>query len=156
MTKTFVEAASFEGTSVVEILQNCVIFNHDTHAAVTGKEVKDYRQIYLEHGQPMLFGKNKEMGLILEDMQLKIVKIGENGISENDILVHDAHAVNPTIHNMLVKMKAPDYPVAFGVIRSVEDDTLEDLIAKQNEDIQAKGRFGSVNDLLLSGDTWEV
>jgi len=156
MTTTFTEAALFSGTSVVEILQNCVIFNHDTHAAVTGKEVKDYRQIYLEHGKPMLFGKKKEMGLVLENLELKVVKIGENGISESDILIHDAHQKNQTIHNLLVKMKAPEFPVAFGIIRAIEDDTLEDLIEEQNQNIQSKNRFSSVNDLLLSGNTWEV
>lgn len=156
MTQTFKECAAFEGTSVVEVLQNCVIFNHDTHAAVTGKEVKDYRQIYLEHGKPMLFGKKNEKGLILDGFKLKVVTLGEDGITEDDILVHDAYEPDPTLHSLLVKMSAPDFPVAFGVIRAVKDDTLEDLIAKQNEVVQSKKKFSSVNDLLLHGDVWEV
>ncbi|MFH2095001.1 MAG: 2-oxoacid:ferredoxin oxidoreductase subunit beta, partial [Bacteroidota bacterium] len=83
-------AAQHEGTSIVEVLQNCVIFNNEVHADITGRDVKNEHQIYLKHGQPMIFGNNNDKGLIVENNALKVVKIGENGITEKDILIHDA------------------------------------------------------------------
>jgi 2-oxoglutarate ferredoxin oxidoreductase subunit beta len=94
-TQIFVEAAKHDGTSVVEVLQNCVIFNDKTYAEITDREVKDERQIVLEHGKPMIFGKDRDKGLMLDGLKLKVVKIGENGITESDILVHEANENNP-------------------------------------------------------------
>ena len=93
MKDVFIQAARHKGTSLVEVLQNCVIFNDDIHAEITSKELREEHQLYLEHGKPMLFGKNKEFGLIQEGARFKVVKIGENGIRKEDILIHDA--VNP-------------------------------------------------------------
>jgi len=145
-----------KGTSVIEILQNCVIFADGAHAAITDKELKDDRQLILEHGKPMLFGKNREKGLILTNTGLKVVELGKDGITEADILVHDAHSVNPSIHWMLVHMKAPEFPVAFGVIRDVEGITYNDALEAQIVDVKAKSNIHSVEDLLNSGDIWEV
>jgi len=145
-----------KGTSVIEILQNCVIFADGAHAAITDKELKDDRQLILEHGKPMLFGKNREKGLILTNTGLKVVELGKDGITETDILVHDAHSVNPSIHWMLVHMKAPEFPVAFGVIRDVEGITYNDALEAQIVDVKAKSNIHSVEDLLNSGDIWEV
>ena len=75
-------AANHKGASVVEVLQNCVIFNDGTHASVATKEGRAKNAIYLEHGKPMLFGENKEFGLMQEGFGLKVVKLGENGITE--------------------------------------------------------------------------
>jgi len=145
-----------KGTSVIEILQNCVIFADGAHAAITDKELKDDRQLILEHGKPMLFGKNREKGLILTNTGLKVVELGKDGITETDILVHDAHSVNPSIHWMLVHMKAPEYPVAFGVIRDVEGVTYNDALETQIVDVKTKSNIHTVEDLLNSGDIWEV
>jgi 2-oxoglutarate ferredoxin oxidoreductase subunit beta len=155
-TEVLVEAGSFKGTSVVEILQNCVIFNQGTHAAVTDKDVKDDRQLILKQGEPMIFGKEKNKGIVLRGFDLEVVTIGENGITEKDLLVHDAKMVNPALHLMLINMKAPEFPVAMGVIRSVEDTTYEDELEKQLATVQAKSKIKCVDDLLFSGDIWEV
>jgi 2-oxoglutarate/2-oxoacid ferredoxin oxidoreductase subunit beta len=155
-TDILVEAGSFKGTSIVEILQNCVIFNQGTHAMVTDKDVKDDRQVILKQGQPMLFGKNKEKGLVLRGFELEVVTIGENGITEKDILVHDAKMVNPSLHLMLINMKAPEFPVAIGVIRSVDDTTYDAELEQQITDVKAKSKIKSVDDLFYAGDIWEV
>ena len=89
-------AATHKGASVVEVLQNCVIFNDGTHASVATKEGRAKNAIYLEHGKPMLFGENKEFGLMQEGFGLKVVKLGENGITEKDILIHDAQCQDNT------------------------------------------------------------
>jgi len=86
MTETFIEADKFKGASVVEVLQNCVIYNDKTHAWITDKEHKEDRQLYLKHGEKMIFGKEKNKGIVLDHGHLKVVTIGENGFTEDDIL----------------------------------------------------------------------
>jgi 2-oxoglutarate ferredoxin oxidoreductase subunit beta len=151
-----VAAAKHDGTSVVEVMQNCVIWNDKTHAEFTDKEVREDRTIVLEHGKPMLFGKNKTKGLILSGLKLVVGEIGVGGVTMKDILVHDAHEPNPGIHMMLVNMKYPDYPVALGVIRDVEDHTYDDEVRDQVLSVQAKTNIRNMDDLLNSGDTWEI
>jgi 2-oxoglutarate ferredoxin oxidoreductase subunit beta len=126
MKEVILEATKHRGTSVVEVLQNCVIFNNRIHSAITGKEVRDDHQIHLEHGKPMIFGTDSKKGLILKGARLQVVTIGENGITEKDILVHDAHNPDDTTHYMLVRMTLPEYPVATGVIRSCACNTTYD------------------------------
>lgn len=151
-----VAAAKHDGTSVMEMLVNCVIFNDGTHLEFSEKSVRADRTIVLRHGEPMIFGANRDKGLILENMKLKVVKIGENGITEKDILVHDAHTDNIGLHSMLVDMKYPDYPVALGVIRDVEDMTYDDRVRDQVAEVKEKAKIKCVDDLLNSGATWTV
>lgn len=155
-TQIYIEAARHKGTSVVEVLQNCVIFNDGIHEAVTGKEVRDDRTIILKHGEPMIFGKNNDKGLILDGLKLKVVKIGENGVTEKNILIHDAKELNPGIHYMLANMKYPEYPVALGVIRSVDGNTYEADVEEQIREIGKTSKIKSVDDLLSSGSVWDV
>ncbi len=108
MTEVMFEAAKHDGTSVVEILQNCVIFADKAHEMITGKEYRDENQIHLRNGEPMVFGKNRDKGIRLNGTQLEVVKIGENGITIDDILVHDRYQQDPGIHLMLAKMAPPD------------------------------------------------
>ena len=98
-----VQAAKHDGTALVEVLQNCVIFNDKTHAVISDKEVRADRTITLRHGEPMIFGKNKDKGLVLDGMRLKAVTIGENGITTDDILVHNAEEQNHGMHMMLCR-----------------------------------------------------
>ena len=124
---------------------------------MTDKEFKDDRQIILRHGEPMIFGKEKNKGLMLaKNGELKIVEIGKDGITKDDILVHDAHNPNPFIHWMLVNMKAPEFPVALGVIRDVEAHTYDEALDQQIEDVKKMSKIHCMEDLLNSGDTWEV
>src|SRR5690554_4803187 len=97
-------AANHKGTSVVEVLQNCVIYNNGIHNAITDPEHRASRQLILEHGKPMLFGAENEKGIIMEKGRLKVAKIGENGVTLDDVLVHDAHEIDPTLHLALINM----------------------------------------------------
>lgn len=151
-----VASAKHDGTSVTEILQNCVIFNDKAYNAFVDKEVREDRTIVLKHGEPMIFGKARDKGIILDGLRLKVVTIGENGITKNDLLVHNAQESNPGIHMMLVNMKWPEYPVAMGVIRDVKDRTYDDCIRDQVIDVQIHAKIHTMEDLLHSGDTWEV
>lgn len=143
-----------KGISIFEILQNCVIFNDGAHKAYTDKETKEDHQLYVKHGEPMIFGKNKDKGLILDEKyRLKVVKIGENGITEKNILVHNAHCESPILHYELAEMADP---IVTGVIRQVELPTYEDVLYKQIETVKAKSKIHTVDELLMSGSTWKV
>ncbi len=153
MQAVFKEAAKHSGTSIVEIMQNCVIFNDKVYANYTAKENRADHIITIEHGKPMLFGANNEKGLVLRGFKLEAVTLGENGITEEDILVHDAYEEDNTVHMMLAKLKMP---IVNGVIRAYKDDTFEMRLKKQVEEIERTSKFKSVNDLFTSGETWEI
>lgn len=155
-TDVMVEAAKHDGTSVVEILQNCVIFNHGTHFAITDRAHREDRVIYLKHGEPMIYGKNKDKGLVLDGFNIKSVTLGKDGYTEDNILVHDATTENPGLHSLLVSMRYPELPVALGVIRSVSAPTYDDLVRDQVIDIHEQAQIKSVDDLLRSGETYEL
>jgi len=155
-TEIYIEAAKHKGTSVVEVLQNCVIFNDGIHNEVLGKDFRDDRTIILKHGGPMIFGKGNDKGLILDGLKLKVVKIGDNGVKEKDLLIHDACEINPGIQYMLANMRYPDYPVALGVIRNVPGNTYENDVEEQIKAIREKSNIKCMDDLLMSGSTWEV
>ena len=104
----------------------------------------------------MIYGKEKDKGLVLDGFKLKSVRIGENGITEDDILVHDAKEPDATLHMMLTKMSLPDLPVALGVIRAVPEATFDDRATNQVEEIKKNSTFKSMDDLLFHGDTWEI
>jgi 2-oxoglutarate/2-oxoacid ferredoxin oxidoreductase subunit beta len=156
MADAIFDAAKHDGTSVVEILQNCIIFNDKAHELITSKETRDDNQLILTHGNPMIFGKNRDKGLILNNGLLEVVKIGQNGISEDKILVHDACSQNFNIQMMLVKMEPPEFPIALGVIRMVKSPTYDDLIEQQIQTSKKKSQIKSVDDLLNSGIIFEV
>ena len=148
-------AAKHKGTSVCEILQNCVIFNDGTHDSVYNKEGRAKNAIYLEHGKPMIFGENKEFGLVQEGFGLKVVKLGE-GYSEKDILVHNAHSEDNTLHLKLALMEGPDFPIALGVIRDVEAPTYNDSVHEQLKSVSEQKSYHNFQELLLTNDIWEV
>lgn len=156
MTEILVESAKHKGTSVVEILQNCVIFNNKVHALVTGRETKDDNQLLLEAGKPMIYGKDRNKGIVLRGTKLETVVIGENGVTVDDLLVHDPTTPDPGIHVMLSKMQVPEFPVALGIIRAVPADTYEDLMTESIKVAKQKSPFKCVDDLLMSGSTWEI
>ena len=86
-----------------------------------------------------------------------MVTVGEEGYTIDDVLTHDAHTPDTTLHSMLAAMKYPDYPVAVGVIRDVEDDHIYDeKVAEQVEKVQTTAKIRCVDDLLRSGETWEI
>lgn len=153
MGQIFVQAQQFKGTSLIEVLQNCVIFNDGCFSGITDKNVKEDKQLYVEHGKPMIFGKERDKGLVLNGLQLEVVTIGENGVTESDILIHDAKLKDPTLHQMLVRMSSP---TVTGIIRAVDDATLEERIEEVTAKVKANSKFKKVDDLFFSGETYQV
>ncbi len=153
MVPVFVAMDKFKGTALVEVLQNCVIFNDGAYSKYTDKTVKEDVQLHLEHGKPMIFGKNKDKGLILDGLKLKVVTIGEDGITEDDILVHDAREKDKTLHLMLAGLK---YPLVTGIIRSVEELTFGERERALAAEVKKKSKFNTPDDLFVSGETYTV
>ncbi len=155
MEACMVASAKHKGASVLEVLVNCVIFNNGVHNDYATREVRDERTITLMHGEKMLFGKDKNKGLVLEGLKLKVVTLGEEGYTLDDVLVHDAHEPDPTLHNMLAMMSG-EMPIALGIIREVEDLTYDGAVEQQIEDVRAKKSYRSFNDLIETESYWEV
>ena len=150
-------ACQHKGASVCEILQHCVIFNNGAYDDVYNKDGRAKRAIYVQHGKPLVFGENNEFGLVQEGFGLKIVEIGKDGITMDDILVHDAHCQDNTLQLKLALMGDGDgFPVALGVIRDVEAPTYNDAVEAQIEEVKAKKPYHNFAELLETNDIWEV
>lgn len=153
MTQIFIECEKFKGTSLIEVLQNCPIFNDGCFDEFTDKKVREDKQLHVEHGKPMIFGKERDKGLVLNKLKLEVVTIGENDIQQEDLLVHNAKEEDPTLHQMLVRLR---YPLVTGIIRSFDDVTLEERKDAQTNEVKAMSKFNKTDDLFFSGDTYEV
>ncbi len=146
-----------KGSSVCEILQHCVIFNNSAYDDVYSKDGRAKNAIYVKHGQPLVFGENNEFGIVQEGFGLKVVEIGKDGITMDDILVHDAHCADNTLQLKLALMGDGDgFPVALGVIRDVEAPTYNDAVEAQIEEVKAKKPYHTFAELLETNDIWEV
>jgi len=156
MKEVMIKASEHRGTSMIEVLQNCIIFANQVHNEITGKEVRQEHQIYLKHGEPMLYGTENNKGLVLEKGRLKSVTIGKNGITLDDILVHDVKDPDDTVHYMLTRMSLPELPVAMGVIRACEGPVYESMLFDQVEYARKNTSIKTVNELLRSGNTFQV
>jgi len=152
-----VAAANHKGASVVEILQNCVIFNNGIHSYLTDKEQRPDHTIHLRHGEKMLFGKDNEKGIVQDGFGLKAVVIGEDGYTMDDVLVHDAHCPTNFLHQQLAMMDGHSLPLAIGVIRDVDAISYETAVANQVREVKAKKGFTDLRDMILkTTETWEV
>ena len=155
--EVMVAAARHKGASVVEIRQNCVIFNNGSHAAISDKDARDTHTIHLRHGEKMLFGKDMEMGLVQDGFGLKAVKVGENGYTIDDVLVHDAHCRTNFLHQQLAMMDGQELPLAIGVIRDVEAASYETEVANQVAEVRARKNYADLREMILANnETWEV
>jgi 2-oxoglutarate ferredoxin oxidoreductase subunit beta len=148
-------AAAHRGTAFVEILQNCNIFNDRAWASLTEKEARDENALYLEHGKPLVFGKARRRGIRLQpDAELAVAELGD-GLSEQDCLVWDETRPSPALAFSL-SSQGPDFPVPLGVLRAVEAPAYEDgVLAQIRSQIERHGD-GKLEDLLRSGDVWQV
>jgi len=149
-------AARHKGISFVEVYQNCNIFNDHAFDQFAERSVRQDRVLYLEHGKPMIFGKDVKRGIRMNGAHPEVVTIGENGITEADILVHDIYLKDPSVAFMLARMEQPDFPQPVGIFRAVERTTYEDLMVDQIDAAIAKSGPGNLDKLIHSGETWTV
>ena len=154
--EVLVAAARHRGASVVEMLQNCVIFNQGIYSFVSDRELRPDHTIHLRHGEKMLFGKEMNKGLVQYGFLLKAVTIGEDGYTIDDVLTHDAHCQSNFLHQQLAMMDGKSLPLAIGVIRDVEAPVYEEEVDKQTHNVEERKHFGSLRDMIMAGETWEV
>jgi 2-oxoglutarate ferredoxin oxidoreductase subunit beta len=154
---TLRRAAQHKGAAFIEILQNCNIFNDGAWTDVTEKENRSENVVMLEHGKPLIFGKNRDKGIRLNGFELEVVQLG-NGVSESDLLIHDEHHPRPAYAFLLAHMEQrPGFPTPIGVLRSWGDvPRYEDISAAQIKDVISKRGKGDIAKLLRTGDTWIV
>ena len=154
MSATLERAMKHKGIAFVEVYQNCIIFNDKAHGPVTGRETRDDRMVYLEHGKPLLFGKNKSKAIRLNGLYPEMADYDPT--NTRGLLIHDETDPRPNHAYLLTQLTYPDFPVPFGVFRAVEKPTYDDLMNQQIRDIVAKKGKGSLEKLIYSGDTWRV
>lgn len=156
LTMVLERAANHQGTSFVEVYQDCNVFNSGAFFYASKKDVKDDNIIYLEHGKPLVFGKNRDKGIRVSEMSRpEVVELG-NGISEDDLLFHDEQAAEPSLAFLLARMRHPEFPEPMGIFRDVERPVYEEEVARQlNEVVEQKGE-GDLETLFNTGDTWTV
>jgi 2-oxoglutarate ferredoxin oxidoreductase subunit beta len=155
LSATLKRAAEHKGTAFVEVYQNCVIFNDGVFEYATDKNVKADTTLYLDHGKPLIFGKDRNKGIRLHGLDPEVVTLG-SGINVDDLIIHDEKAQEPSLAYLLSRMVHPQFPECIGVFRAVERPTYDDMLNKQIEDvIKSKGR-GKLDELFASDDTWVV
>jgi 2-oxoglutarate ferredoxin oxidoreductase subunit beta len=148
-------AAAHKGAAFIEIFQNCNIFNDGAFEEYREKDVRDDNLLALKHGEPLVFGKNKDKGIRVKNgFEPEVVPLG-NGVTENDLVVHDERAPIGYAF-MLAHMEPPAFPAPIGVIRAVADPTLETAIHAQLADVTAKKGEGDLRKLVYSGEIWQV
>lgn len=154
MAETLKRAAEHKGTSFVEIYQNCVIFNDGAWEHVTDRDVKDDNMLPLEHGKPMIFGKDLDKGIVLDGLEPRVVNLSE--VEESQLLVHDEKQGSPALAYLLSRMEFPNYPAPIGVLRDIDMPVYEEQVIAQVETAKQQRGDGTLRDLYHKADTWEV
>jgi len=172
-------AREHRGASLVEIFQNCIVYNDGVFDDFTAREVAEEAQVHVEHGKPLRFGHDRRKGLRLKPgrLELEVVRLGENGVGEGDLLVHDE--TNRSLAALLAGMSPPQFPVALGVLLCDPAPSYDRAVAEQVATAQARaasragtegqagegqvaegqvaeGQVGDLDALLRQGPTWTV
>ncbi len=147
-------AAAHRGSSFVEIYQDCNVFNHFAFKHATAKDTKEDCIIRLEHGKPLIYGKERNKGIRLTgDYKLEAVEIGKD-CQEDDLIFHDEG--DEKLAFTLSRMQHPEFPEPMGVYYDVKDDCYEDLLTQQIKDAVEQRGEGTIEKLLNSGDVFTI
>lgn len=155
LAETLQRAVEHKGVSFVEVYQNCNVFNDGAYKWATDKDTKMDTVLELEHGKPLIFGKNRDKGIRLNGMTPEVVELGK-GISEDDLLFHDEKAPEPTLAYLYSRMSHPEFPEPIGVLRNIDAPCYDDAINYQVKEAKEKRGEASLEKLFHSGDTWVV
>ena len=155
LAATLKRAAEHRGTSFVEVYQNCNVFNDGAYDYATDRDVKSDNVVELEHGKPLIFGKQRDKGIRLHGLTPEVVELGK-GFTPDDLTFHDEQAVEPTWAYLLSRMRHPEFPEPIGVFRAVDRPKYDEQLNTQvAEAIQRQGP-GDLQSLFDSGDVWNV
>src|SRR5688572_13905077 len=155
LTYVLERAAKHKGTAFVEIYQDCNVFNSGAFLYASDRDVKADNVVYLEHGKPLVFGKEGKKGIRLNNMRPEVVELGK-GVTVDDLLFHDEKAPDPAAAFLLARMRHPDYPEPLGVFRAVDRPIYDQAVNAQIDAAVAKQGEGDLDTLFNSGDTWTV
>ncbi len=148
-------AAEHRGAAFVEVYQNCNVFNDGAFDWATDRNAKADNVVELEHGKPLVFGKNRDKGIRLNGLQPEVVELGK-GIEEDDLLFHDEKQPEPSLAYLISRMRHPEFPEPIGVFRDVDRPRYDQRVNAQLDDARAKKGAGNLEALFNSGDTWVV
>ena len=156
MTPVLKRAHAHKGASFVEIYQNCPVYNDGIFDYIKEKKTAAQSRLLLEHGQPLVFGTDNSQGLRLnaKSLQLEVVTIGEDGVTLDDIVVHDE--TNRMLATMLAGLSAPDFPEAVGVLFCQPETSYESSVYEQIKTVREKKGIADFNTVLRQGHTWTV
>ena len=152
LVEILTQAAAHKGTSFIEIYQNCLIFNKDEWNDFSNRKSRADHMLFVEHGQPMIFGVNKDKGIMLRGLEPVVVDLG-NGFKESDLLVHDAFSDSTTLAYILSHLEQPS---VMGILRDVERLSYADGVLGQVKEAQAKKGPGDLATLYRDSEVWEV
>ncbi len=155
LAATLYRAAQHRGTALIEVYQNCNVFNDGAFSYAQDKATRDDTTLELEHGKPLIFGKNRDKGIRLNGLSPEVVSLADGKFSQDDLLFHDEKADSTLVH-LLAKMRHPQFPEPIGVFRDAEIPIFEDQVRGQIDSAIAKRGAGDLNKLFHSGDTWDV
>jgi 2-oxoglutarate ferredoxin oxidoreductase subunit beta len=155
LTMVLKRAAEHRGISFVEVYQNCNVFNDGAFDYATDRDTKSDTVLELEHGKPLIFGKNRDKGIRLNGINPEIVELGK-GIREDDLLFHDEKVTEPTLAYLLSRMRHPEFPEPIGVYRDVDRPRYEELLNAQIAEARKTRGEGDLQKLFTAGDTWTV
>ena len=148
-------AAEHRGTAFVEVYQNCNVFNDGAFDFATDRNTKHDHVVELQHGKPLIFGKNRDKGIRLNGLEPEVVDLGK-GITEDDLLFHDERSAEPSLAYLLSRMRFPEFPEPIGVFRSVDAPKYDQELNQQIAEARQKRGEGDMNELFRSGETWTV
>jgi len=154
LTEVLRAAAAHRGSAFMEVYQNCPVFNDGAFDNFTDKKTRVTHQLHLEHGKPLLFGEGRGIRVNPKSLALEVVTLGEDGATEEQLLVHDE--TNIALAFALARMPFPAFPVALGVLYRNPRESYDAMLAQQRESIVAKKGKGDLQALLRSGETWTV
>jgi 2-oxoglutarate ferredoxin oxidoreductase subunit beta len=155
MAEVMAAAAAHEGAAFVEILQNCNIFNDGAWESISGKDVRADATIHLQHGEPMIFGAQRDRGIRLRGFTPEVVTIGVDGVTVDDLWVHDAHDPDPTRAFILSRMASPGFPVPVGVLRATQRERYDALVNAQVATVAGGGK-AALRKVLVGNRSWQV
>jgi len=155
LAATLERAGRHKGSAFVEIYQNCVIFNDDAFKDVTDRQIRSDHLIALEHGKPLIFGKERNKGIRLKGLHPEVVTLG-NGVSESDLIVHNEVNPDPSYAFLLSTLDAPNYPVPVGTFRLIEKPTYDQMLESQVTQAKEKQGEGDLRKILFGTETWTV
>jgi len=155
MQDVITKANAHVGTSFIGVYQNCNIFNDGAFELLTEKDTKADNVVVMEHGKPLVFGKESDKGIKLDGFKPVVVSLKDGKYSVNDLLVHDEKS-RELAFILSELTEYPGYPTPIGVFLNIDRSTYETEMADQIKTAIKKQGKGELEKLLFSGNTWEI